>query len=90
MTRFLSSDDNPAGRKLEDILLEIRSDVLMRSTKISSDHRPEALAVVANSIKVADHLTEAIELASHSSRILDRAFGPSESGKGGPPRIGVT
>jgi hypothetical protein len=30
MTRFLVSEDNPAGRKLEDILLELRADVIMR------------------------------------------------------------
>ena len=40
MTRFLVSDSNPNGRKLEDILLDIRSDVLKRCTKIAEDHRP--------------------------------------------------
>ncbi|MEN0653120.1 MULTISPECIES: histidine kinase [Hyphobacterium] len=89
MTRFLVSDSNPDGRKLEDILLDLRSDVLKRCTKIAEDHRPEALHVLANNVKVLEHLTAAIELAQDSTTLLDRAFGPSEARHGGPPRIGV-
>jgi len=89
MTRFLVSDDNPAGRKLEDVLLELRGDVIGRCAKLTEDHRPEALHVMANNMKVLEHLTAAIELAQDSTRTLDRAFGPSQAGKGGPPRIGV-
>jgi len=89
MTRFLVSDDNPGGRKLEDVLLELRAEVLVRCTKISGDMRPEALHVMSNNMKVLEHLTNAIELAQDSTHVLDRAFGPSEAGKGGPPRIGV-
>jgi len=88
MTRYLISDENPAGRKLEDILLEVRADVLLRCTKISSDERPEALQVMTNNMQVLQHLTQAIELAQESTRLLDRAFGPSQAEKGGPPRIG--
>ncbi|MEE2565176.1 histidine kinase [Hyphobacterium marinum] len=89
MTRFLISDANPGGRKLEDILLDLRSDVLKRCTKIAEDHRPEALHVLANNVKVLEHLTAAIELAQDSTVLLDRAFGPSEAQDGGAPRIGV-
>jgi uncharacterized protein YehS (DUF1456 family) len=89
MTRFLKSDANPGGRKLEDILMELRADVLLRCTKISDDHRPEALKVLANNMKVLEHLTAALELAQDSTNVLDRAFGPSEAGDGGEPRIGV-
>jgi hypothetical protein len=88
MTRYLVSDENPTGRKLEDILIELRADVLTRCTKISHDLRPEALHVLANNVKVLEHLTEAIELAQDSSHLLNRAFGPSQADKGGPPRIG--
>ncbi|HCR67125.1 MAG TPA: histidine kinase, partial [Oceanicaulis sp.] len=35
MTRYLVSHENPTGRKLEDILMELRADVLIRCTKIS-------------------------------------------------------
>ncbi|HAV49711.1 MAG: histidine kinase [Maricaulis sp.] len=89
MTRFLVSDTNPGGSKLEDILLDLRADVLKRCTKIAEDHRPEALHVLANNVKVLEHLTAAIELAQNSTTLLDRAFGPSEASEGGPPRIGV-
>lgn len=89
MTRFLVSEENPSGRRLEDILLELRADVLTRCTKISADTRPEALEVMANNMKVLEHLTAAIELSTASTHLLDRAFGPSEAAKGGPPRIGV-
>ena len=89
MTRFLKSDANPGGRKLEDILMELRADVLLRCTKIADDHRPEALKVLANNMKVLEHLTAALELAQDSTHVLDRAFGPSEADDGGQPRIGV-
>ena len=89
MTRFLVSEDNPSGRKLEDILLELRADILTRCTKISGDTRAEALHVMANNMKLLEHLTASIELAQDSTRLLDRAFGPSEAVKGGEPRIGV-
>ena len=37
MTRFLVSDENPAGLRLEDILHAIRMDVITRCTKIMND-----------------------------------------------------
>ncbi|WP_306014864.1 histidine kinase [Oceanicaulis sp. MMSF_3324] len=88
MTRYLVSEENPTGRKLEDILIELRADVLIRCTKISNDLRPEALHVLANNVKVLEHLTEAVELAQDSTNLLNRAFGPSQADQGGPPRIG--
>jgi hypothetical protein len=89
MTRFLVSDENPGGYKLEDILTTLRADVLKRCTKIALDERPEAQHVIANNMEVLTHLTKAIELAKDSTRVLDKAFGPSKAGLGGPPRIGV-
>jgi hypothetical protein len=89
MTRFLVSDDNPGGYKLEDILTVIRADVLKRCSKIALDDRPEAQHVVANNMEVLRHLTEAIDLARDSTRTLDKAFGPSRALSGGPPRVGV-
>ena len=88
MTHFLVSDENPGGRKLEDILIELRADILTRCTKISGDLRPEALDVMANNMAILQHVSDAIELAMDSTALLDRAFGPSQTGKGGPPRIG--
>jgi hypothetical protein len=89
MTRFLVSDDNPGGRKLEEVLLALRAEVINRCTKISGDLRPESQHVMNNNMQVLHHLTEAIQLSQDSSVTLDRAFGPSEAATGGPPRIGV-
>ena len=88
MTRYLVSEENPDGLKLEDILRVIRNDVLIRCTKISSDARTEAQAVVANNVRILELLTEAIQRAEDSTQILDKAFGPSASARGGPHRIG--
>ena len=89
MTRFLVSDENPGGYKLEDILTVIRADVLKRCAKVAMDERPEAQHVVANNTAVLSHLTQAIELARDSTRTLDKAFGPTRAFDGGAPRIGV-
>lgn len=88
MTHFLVSEEQPDGHRLEDILRILRKDVLIRCTKITDDRRPEAQQVLANNVKVLEHLTEAIRLADESTHILDKAFGPSQAAKGGPPRIG--
>ncbi|MEQ1779877.1 MAG: histidine kinase [Hyphomonadaceae bacterium] len=88
MTHFLRSERNPEGHKLEDLLVQLRADVLHRCEIIAADTRPEALHVLANNIKVLGHLSEAINLALDSTRVLDRSFGPSQAAHGGPPRIG--
>jgi len=88
MTHFLVSEEKPDGHKLEDLLRTVRADVLTRCTKITSDMRPEAQQVLANNVKVLEHLTEAIRIAEESTQLLDKAFGPSQAAKGGPPRIG--
>ena len=89
MTHFLVSDENPAGHKLEDILNAIRKDVLIRCTKITDDPRPEAQHVLRNNIKILGLVSECIAAAEDSTNTLDRAFGPSQASKGGPPRIGT-
>lgn len=88
MTRFLRSETNPTGHKLEDLLAEIRNDVITRCTRIMRDPRPEAQSVLNNNMEILQHLSEAVRLAQHSTHLLDKAFGPSQAVKGGPPRIG--
>ncbi len=88
MTHFLTSDDNPDGDRLEDILHVIRTDVLKRCLKIADDPRPEARHVLKNNMQVLNLLSEAIALAEESTRTLDKAFGPSVVHTGGQPRIG--
>jgi len=85
MTHFLSSDKNPDGHKLEDIIKKIRNDVIYRATKIMDDDRPEAQHVIANNLKILSLLNDAIKLAENSTQTLDRSFGSSQSGS---PRIG--
>ncbi len=89
MTRFLVSDNNPGGYKLEDILGVLRADIMTRCLKISSDERPEARHVLANNMRVLNHITDAILLAEDSTRVLDKAFGRSTAFTGGAPRIGT-
>lgn len=89
MTHFLISEENPSGFKLEDILLAIRKDMLVRCSKIVDDQRPEAKLVMANNMKILTLVTESIDLAENSTEVLDRAFGPSDALQGGKPRIGT-
>ena len=72
MTHFLATDEKPDGYKLEDIL-EARSTLA------------EAFTVLANNIQILQKITDSIELAEDSTRVLERAFGHS----GDAPRIGT-
>ena len=87
MTRFLVTDDNPTGWKLEDILTVIQDDIVRRSRKIIDDHRPEARKVLHNNIEILGLLTRCIELAFGSTKVLN-TLGRSRAPEG-PPRIGV-
>ena len=89
MTHFLQTEENPDGYRLEDILQTLRADVMKRCELIANDRRPEARYVLKNNVEILQHLTLAIDLAFDSTATLDKAFGKSESWKGGPPRIGV-
>lgn len=89
MTRFLVSDENPAGLRLEDILHAIRMDVITRCTKIMNDPKDEARHVLNNNMKILTLLSEAIAFSEDSTRVLNKSFGPSHAAQGGPPRIGT-
>jgi len=85
-TTFLVTDENPDGWRLEDILMVIQNDILRRTQKITDDNRPEARAVLNNNIEIMRCLSQSIEHAEDSTRILNKAFGPHVAGQ---PRIGV-
>ena len=87
MTHFLATEENPEGYRLEDILMLIRKDMLLRASKIADDRRPEALQVMHNNVQILQLISEAIALADESTRILDKAFGHL---KDGSPRIGTS
>ena len=88
MTHFLRSDKKPDGHKLEDLLMQLRADILHRCDLIKADTRPEALHVMNNNMKILALVSDALNLALDSARVLDRSFGPSPAAHGGPPRIG--
>jgi len=85
MTHFLSTDENPDGYKLEDILSIVRQDIISRAGKIAGDKRPEARQVLANNMHILQKLTECIDLAEESTNVLNRSFGQG----GDAPRIGA-
>ena len=88
MTRYLVSDENPTGHKLEEVLHAIRAEILARCQKIVTDSSPQAREVLANNMKILNHITDSIALAEESTQLLNVAFGPSKASEGGPPRIG--
>lgn len=87
--KFLVTEENPNGRKLETVLSDLRTEIVYRCTKIAADDRNEAKQVLSNNIEILGLLTKAISLAEESTTILNKSFGPSQSGEGGTPRIGV-
>ena len=89
MTKFLISETNPDGERLEDILVAIRGDIIIRCAKITEDTRAEAMHVLSNNVTIMNLLSQAICLAEDSTNTLNKAFGPSTSAQGGEPRIGV-
>jgi len=86
MSGYLINEDNPNGHKLEDILSAIRNEVIQRATKIMDDRRPEAVAVLNNNIRILGLLSECIEIAEDSTKILDKSFGRHQPNE---PRIGA-
>ncbi len=85
MTHFLATEDKPDGYKLEDILALLRGDLIKRATRIADDTRPEARHVLDNNIKILSLLSEAIDLATDSTKTIERSFGKPIPGH---PRIG--
>ena len=70
MTNYLVSPENPDGKRTEDILSDIRAEILVRMATYGDDPRPEAKAVMENNLKIAQLLTEAIHLAEANTNKL--------------------
>ena len=68
--KHLVSQDNPKGRRSEEILAEIRAEILVRVANYGDDPRPEAKAVMENNLKIAQLLTDAIHLAEANTKKL--------------------
>ena len=69
-TAHLVSQDNPEGKRSEELLAEIRAEILTRMANYASDPRPEAKAVMENNLEIAQLLTEAIHLAEANTNTL--------------------
>lgn len=70
MPKHLVSPQNPDGQRTEEILSEIRAEILVRMANYASDPRPEARAVMENNLEIAQLLTEAIHLAEANTNKL--------------------
>ncbi|MEQ8354355.1 MAG: hypothetical protein RH942_02360 [Kiloniellaceae bacterium] len=70
MTKHLVSQDNPEGKRTEDLLAEIRAEILTRMANYGDDPRPEAKTVMENNLKIAQLLTDAIHLAEVNTNTL--------------------
>ncbi|HJM92797.1 MAG: histidine kinase [Alphaproteobacteria bacterium] len=81
MTHFLTTDDNPDGHNLEDVLAMARSDLVKRAVLIADDNRQEARQVLANDVKIMAMLSDSLALVEESTALLNRAFGPSRAGQ---------
>ena len=68
--KHLVAQDNPSGKRSEEILSEIRAEILVRVANYGEDPRPEAKAVMENNLKIAQLLTEAIHLAEANTNKL--------------------
>jgi hypothetical protein len=68
--KHLVSHENPEGKRTEEILSEIRAEILVRMASYGDDPRPEAKAVMENNLKIAQLLTDAIHLAEANTNKL--------------------
>lgn len=70
MPKYLVSPDNPEGKRTEDILADIRAEILLRMANYATDPRPEAKSVMENNLEIAQLLTDAIHLAEANTNKL--------------------
>ncbi|HIP77384.1 hypothetical protein [Pelagibius sp.] len=70
MSKHLVSADNPNGQRSEELLAEIRAEILSRMAAYAEDPRPEAKTVLENNLEIAQLLTDAIHLAEVNSQTL--------------------
>jgi hypothetical protein len=86
-TPILMSAENPTGWKLEDLLSQLRDEVLAKTSKIKDDDRPVAQRVTQNNRTILQYLTAAETLQRDSLAAL--ATVAPDPGPLFKPRIGV-
>lgn len=84
----LMSRDNPEGWKLEDLLSQLRDEIVAKNRNIANDDRPAAQAVHQNNKAILQLLAGCENLQRDSLSRLD-ALGPDQ-GPLGKPRIGAS
>lgn len=85
-TTFLVSEGRPDGYRLEDIMREIRNDILVRCTHAMNDERPETGIVMANNMQILAKMSDIIALAENSTEVLSRVFGAEQGAMHEPPK----
>lgn len=83
---ILMSSTNPEGMKLEELLLQLQSEVRVKCGKIEGDARPQARHVLRNNQQIIGLLMQAEALQRDSYDVLN-AISPNQ-GPTGTPRIG--
>ena len=76
MEPYLVAETIPKAHRLDDILIILREDLVKRSRALADSHLQEAKQVMKNNMKVLELLTQAIDLAQDSNKLLNRSFGP--------------
>lgn len=83
---ILMSRENPGGHRLEELLAQMRCEVLLKTAKIETDTTEVAGILRTNNAKIIDHLHEAEKLQRESYAELAKIA--PDSGPTGTPRVG--
>ncbi|QSY98644.1 hypothetical protein J2J97_31740 (plasmid) [Rhizobium bangladeshense] len=84
---ILMSAENPTGWKLEDLLAQLRDEIVAKTNKIRDDDRPVAQLVTQNNRTILQYLTAAENLQRDS--IVALAAVAPDPGPTGRPRVGI-
>jgi len=87
-TPILMSADNPTGWKLEELLAQVRKELLVKTEKITGDESTESMKVQCNNLSILRQLFNAEALQRESIAVL--AAKSPDQGPTGPARIGAT
>lgn len=85
-TPILMSAENPNGWKLEDLLAQLRKELLIKTEKITGDSSVLSLKVQCNNLSILRHLHTAESLQRDSYALL--ATKAPDEGPNGQARIG--
>jgi len=87
-TPILMSADNPTCWKLEELLAQIRKELMVKTEKITGDESTVSMKVQCNNLSIMRQLFNAEALQRESIAVL--AIKGPDQGPTGPARIGDT